>query len=1086
MKVVILILINIVILSDNLYPQMEDIKFKLLAEGLTKTWCILNDSKGFMWFGTRGGLNRYDGSKFVVYKNVLNDSTSLSSNWVNDILEGSDGNLWIATAYGLNMFDRDLNRFIQYVNLKNDQNSLSHNIVNDILEDSEANLWIGTDQGGLDMFNKRENNFVHYKNNPNDSMSLSNNTVDCLFEDNKGNLWVGTRDGLLNLFNKDTKSFIRFKFDNGGANPITPVWFQSMLEDKYGRIWIGTQGTGLFLIEGYNAGHIRYKQYLYEKGNINSLGHHYILSMCFDKDGKLWIGTEDKGLDIFDFDKNIFKHYRCDPNDESSISSKSIWSVYQDHIGRMWIGTFDKGINVVDKYNEKFITYRKQLNNINSLSYNNVAKFLEDKHGNFWIATDGGGLDCFDRKKNVFMHYKHNDNDVNSLSNDAVISLYMDKEENLWVGTWSGGIDVLSKDRKTYKHYNRYNGSLLSNNVHDIIDDNKGNILIATNGGGLNVYDTKKKKFSYYTHNISDSSISYDVIIQLYRDSKDQIWIGTEGSGLDLLKRDTSGHFSFVHYQYDPTDPNSISNNIVESIYEDSHQNLWIGTSNGLNLMDRESGTFTIFREEDGLPSNTINGIIEDNKGNLWLGTLNGLSKFNSSAKTFKNYNVSDGLQGNEFNGKDAAYKSRDGELFFGGTNGFNVFYPDSVKENPFIPAVYITDFTIFNKPVNIGIKDSPLKKTITETKEIMLSYEQSVFSFEFVALNYTHSEKNQYAYIMEGFEKDWNYVGTKRTATYTNLDAGKYVFKVKGSNNDGVWNEEGVSLKITITPPYWQTLWFRVMGIILVFGVLISGYKIRTARIRARNRELEQRVLDRTAQLEVANKELEAFVYSVSHDLRAPLRAIDGYTNILVEDNEQLLDEESKRVCAVICSETKRMGQLIDDLLSFSHISHAEMQVSSINMEAMVSTVFQELTTPESRERIDLQVASLPLAIGDLTLIRQVWMNLLSNAIKFSSKRERAVIEVGYQQDGQRIIYSVRDNGAGFNMQYAEKLFTVFWRLHNDREFEGTGVGLAIVQRLIHRHGGDVWAESQVDKGATFYFTVPWKGDALWTSRTS
>jgi light-regulated signal transduction histidine kinase (bacteriophytochrome) len=332
---------------------------------------------------------------------------------------------------------------------------------------------------------------------------------------------------------------------------------------------------------------------------------------------------------------------------------------------------------------------------------------------------------------------------------------------------------------------------------------------------------------------------------------------------------------------------------------------------------------------------------------------------------------------------------------------------------------------------------------------------------------------------MLEGFDIDWNYIGTRRTAQYTNINPGKYIFRVKASNNNGVWNQEGSALTLIITPPFWETLWFRLIGIILVISVFITWYKLHTARIRSHNRELEKRVAERTAQLETANKELETFAYSVSHDLRTPLRAIDGYANILLEDHTRSLNEAGRRVCAVISSEAKHMGQLIEDFLSLSHSSYADMHISLIDMEKLVHSVFDELMRNEKHERIDYRIASLPSVYGDPILFREVWINLICNAIKFSSKKEHAVIEVDYKQNDHHITYSIRDNGAGFDMQYADKLFGVFQRLHSENEFEGTGVGLAIVKRLINRHGGEVWAESQLDKGAIFYFTVRKGGDA-------
>jgi signal transduction histidine kinase len=644
------------------------------------------------------------------------------------------------------------------------------------------------------------------------------------------------------------------------------------------------------------------------------------------------------------------------------------------------------------------------------------------------VGTDDG-LDRFDERNGKFIRYQADPRRPHSLSHNMIKTLYEDRAGTLWIGTY---------------------------------------------GGGLEEYDRARDRFVHHQYDPNDpASLDDNIVWCIHEDRSGRLWIGTDAGGLNLFDREKG---QCKHYKKDPNDPNSLSDNKVLCICEDHAGILWLGTAGGgLNRFDPDKQLFSCFKEQDGLASNTVQGILEDHRGWLWISTINGLSRFDPSEKKFANFDMHDGLQSNEFN-VGACCKSVTGEMFFGGINGFNVFVPETVKRNVFIPPVEITDFQLFNKSVPIGKQVDGrllLQKSISETKELNLSYRDGVFSMEFTSMDFTAPEKNQYAYMMEGFEKRWNYVGTQRTATYTNLDPGRYVFRVKASNNDGIWNEEGTTLRITIAPPFWETAWFRGLGIIVVAGMIVGGYKVRTARIRARNRELERHILERTAQLEAANKELEAFTYSVSHDLRAPLRAIDGYTNILLEDYEPGLDEEGKRVCTTICSETQRMGQLIDDLLSFSHVSRADMQVAAINMEGMATSVYHELTTAESRGRIEFQVGKLPEAVGDATLIREVWMNLLSNAIKFSSKRERAEVEVGYRRDGEQVVYYVRDNGAGFDMRYADKLFTVFWRLHSGKEFEGTGVGLAIVQRLVHRHGGKVWAESQVDKGATFYFTI-------------
>jgi len=1086
----------IVILPASLYAQNDDIKFIHLHEGLSQSTvsCILQDKKGFMWFGTLGGLNRYDGYEFIVYEKTFNDSVSLSDNRINGMLEDSDDNLWIATFNGLNLFNRDTNKFIRYVHNEDDPGSLSHNYINTILEDSRGNLWVGTDQGGLNLLDKAENRFIHYMNDHKDNTSLSSNTVHYIYEDRKGNIWIGTGDGLLNLFNRDNQSFTHFKFDNDGASSLHPARFRSILEDNRGRLWIGTQGTGLILVKSHDSGHIRFVQYTNDVNNDKSLCNNNVMSMYLDKAESLWIGTENGGISRLDIYTKIFKHYRNDPRDDLSLSCNSIWSIYQDQTGRMWIGTYTNGLNVIDKYHEKFTTYRYNPNNENSLSNNIVTSFVEDAYSNMWIGTNGGGLNYFDRKKRSFVHYLHNKKDKNSLSNDVVTKLYMDSKGKLWAGTWAGGINVLIKDKKTFKHYNTANTSLNNDNIFGIIDDDVGNILIATFGGGLNIYSPKKNQFYYYTHNeLDNNSISSNYLTLLYKDKSSHIWIGTEGNGLDLLNKNESGQILFIHYSHDPSNPHSLSNNFVQSIYEDSNHNLWIGTSDGLNLMDRKNVTFTVFRKEDGLPSNTICGILEDDHDNLWISTLDGLSRFNPQTKSSINYDVSDGLQGNEFIDKGRAYKSGSGEMFFGGMQGFNIFHPDSVIENPFIPEVYLTDFKIFNKSVDIGTEGSPLDRHITETKEMTLSHKQSVFTFKFVALNYTHPEKNQYAYMLEGFDRDWNYAGNKREATYTNLDPGEYIFRVKASNNDGYWNEEGTSLKITILPPWWQTWWFRIMIIVLLGVSIFTFVEYRIYSMKKQHYRLEQQVKERTHDLQLANTELEAqkrqikthadalersnkelkqFAYAASHDLQEPLRSISSYISLILQQKGDEFDEETKHFINIVIDGSERMKVLINDLLEYSKISIQTKAFKKINLEQVLERVKINLkmTIEEKKAKITHDV--LPEVMADSVQIERLFQNLIGNAIKYCKYNPE--VHVSSKQKNGVWIISIRDNGIGIDPKYQDQIFGIFKRLHNRREYSGTGIGLAICKKIVEQYGGKIWVKSKGEgKGSTFYFTM-------------
>jgi signal transduction histidine kinase len=542
------------------------------------------------------------------------------------------------------------------------------------------------------------------------------------------------------------------------------------------------------------------------------------------------------------------------------------------------------------------------------------------------------------------------------------------------------------------------------------------------------------------------------------------MWLCTN-DGLDLY--DSITH-SFRIYRDFPS-------NDTRSFVEDKEGYYWVGTINKGIIRFTKNGVISkIYDTSTGLPSNLINGILEDGNNNLWISTGDGISRLNYITGKIRNYTIGDGLQGKQFF-LHSCLKTRSGEMYFGGFNGLNSFFPDSVKDNDYIPKVYINEFLVFNKPVLVGGPNSPLQKVVEYTKEIALNWKQSVFSFGFAAVNYTHPENNLYAYKMEGFDKDWSYTdASRRLATYTNLNPGTYIFHVKASNNDGVWNEQGASVKVIISPPLWQTWWFRSLVFVLIGFLTYTSFKLRVRNIKKRGQEFERLVVERTAQLQAANKELEAFSYSVSHDLRSPLRGIDGFSQVLLEEYQDKVDEQGKNYLKRIRLASQRMAQLIDDMLDLSRVSRSELDIQYVNLSEIAREVADNLIATQPERQVEFIIQEGIRAKGDSRLLRSVLENLLGNAWKFTSNHSTALVEFGVQKQNGKDIYFVKDDGAGFDMSHAQKLFGAFQRLHAANEFSGTGIGLATVQRIIHRHHGEVWAEGEVEKGATFYFTIP------------
>jgi len=1073
------------------FSQAPITEFKRLTtnEGLSQghVSSILKDGKGFMWFATDEGLNKYDGYRFSVYKNDPEKDRSISNNFVYDLIEDRSGTLWVATASGLDKFNREKDNFTRYSPVSSGIN------VKDILLDKMDRIWLAT-TGGLYLFNPVNFSFKRYLHHERNANSLSHDFVFKITEDSDGDLWIGTRDGL-NHFNLQTEKFTRYFHDSHNNKSIGSSWIKTVYKDKKDNIWIGTQGGGIAL---YDKKENSFVNFIHDPRNSNSICHNDILSFAEDAEGRLWIGTENGGLSVFNSETSRFVHFKNDINDDGSLSNNSVYSLYKDDIGNMWVGTWSGGANFLAMFGKKF-KYYGQAPGDRGLSNNIVLSIAGDENA-IWIGTDGGGLNRFDRKSEKFTHYRNNISDKNSINSDYVLSIVEVEPGLLALGYHRGGFDLFNVKTGHITHYlpeENNSNSLSVLTVNTIFKDHDGNLWLGTWGGGLDLFSIKDKTFKSFQNNPQDSNgISSNFIHVIQEGNNANLWVATQVS-LDLLDRKTG---TFAHYHNDPKVKLSISHNMVDCIFKDDTGGLWFGTGAGLNFFNPKTGDFRTYTEKDGLLNHTIHGILEDANDNLWISTNKGISKFNPVTKTVRNYGTADGLQGNEFKAR-SCYKTQDGMMFFGGPNGFNSFHPDSIKDNPIIPAIYITDFLVFNKPVFIDGKDSTLQKQITETKEIRLSYDQSVFTLEFVALNYTHPEKNQYAYKLEGFEKDWNYIGHNRTATYTNLDPGKYIFHVKGSNNDGLWNEEGTSVKIVIAPPFWQTWWFRSFSALLVVGSAFSFYFMRVNTIQKQKLILEKLVKERTEELteqkeeiilqreeaekakaeaEQANMAKSTFLATMSHEIRTPMNGVIGMASLLSETH---LSSEQRDYTDTIRNSGESLLAVINDILDFSKIESGKMELESqdFDLRNCIEEVLDLFGAKAAQLKIDLIYQmdfDVPdQVVGDSLRLRQVLINLIGNAIKFTQRGEVFIRVHLVKKDGPQceLKFEVRDTGIGIAADRLSRLFKAFSQVDSSttRKYGGTGLGLIISEKLVGLMGGGISVESDVGQGTTFSFTI-------------
>jgi len=862
-KKYILILLFTLMLHNALSQTKIQFEHISLEDGLSQSSvsAILQDYKGFTWFATLDGLNKYNGYEMQAFRNNTDDPFSLPDNAINALFEDIDNNLWVGTrSHGIAKFDKIKNKFLTIENIDDRNNSLSSNNITCIFQDSRKNFWIGTDKGinileysNLNDFYYKDSitssqynfSFENYDSDSSANIFLTNNVITDIVEDKNGSFWIATEYGLnyLNIKNKTCEHFLTV----AGKNSLPSNNIRDILLDNDSILWIATD-NGLCR---FNLTTKEFLNFQKKETGRNSLSSNDIKCILKDNNNWLWVGTTDAGISIYDEANDEYTRLMHDAADRTSLSTNSVLCLLNDNSNILWVGTSLGGVNKWIRSAEDFSVFRHNPYDAYSLSSNQVRCIFQDKRDVIWVGTVDGGLNQWYKEKNMFIRYKYHEGKMHSIPHAHVRSILEDSRGFFWIGTDGGGLCLFNRATGQFTKY-IYNitksNTITNNRIWKVFEDSKGNLWIGTFGGGLNRFDYDTKTFSAFQHNENDIwSITDNNVSTIYEDKNGTLWVGTYGGG--LCKWTGEGN-RFIPYLYNSTNPNSLGNNRVYVLFEDSKGNFWVGTKGSLNKFDRENETFERFDERDGFPNNVFMGILEDKEGNLWISTNGGISKFNPETGEVRNYNVKDGLQSNEFL-VGSYWQSENGEMFFGGINGFNAFFPEKIKDNQHIPEIVITNFLIRNKTVQ-------LDTAIMLKNRLELSYLDDVITLEFVALDYVFPEKNQYAYKMENLDEDWNYVGNRRFASYTNLEPGDYVFRVKGSNSDGVWNEIGTAIYIHIDPPFWKTKWFYALMIAAFFLLLYLFIWFREKKLRRTKEVLEIAVKVRTEEIQFQKDEIE------------------------------------------------------------------------------------------------------------------------------------------------------------------------------------------------------------------------------------
>jgi len=1140
-------ILNTTVFAQSTYILDKTTRFEKIGpeEGLSTgyTTCMHQDKYGFIWIGTQYGLNLYDGNKVEIFSADQKNPNALYEDAIISIFEDIDGTMWFCTYVGISKYNRASQTFTNYIpdtiNISN-RNNICEKIVAD-----DNYLWIDADDN-LYRFNKETGHFVSFgkdESNPSNGMKYSHSIN--IFLDRSGTLWVcsgaeNKEDFAISRFNKKTETFIHFQKDPSDPGSFIDKPFASMIEGKDGRIWIATWGGGLLeLIDKKNG---KFKQHthadskpysildnkllvVYEDslGNIwtggkngfsllnkntsqftnfkipplsyNASKANYVWNIDEDNKGELWLTTRN-GFFRFNHSTLLLRHYLQNPEDKSRLSSNIVTQIMHDHSNQDWILTQNNGINKLNHFANSFKKIDMISNDRNSLPVNFISRIFEDSNGFLWLGTYGEGLikSKLNKAKELtnVEHYFEVSENPKSINGNWIFCIGEDKEQTVWIGTSFGlyKYNANSNEFERFEHNPEDSTSISFGSVESIFEDSYGTFWVGTRGGGLNIMDRKTGKFIRLSTNKKKllDPVNTQQIREIYEDSQGELWFG--GLYLERLNRKDS---SFIHYFSDSIAFHEASNAAIWNIIEDDSANLWMSSyRSGIIKLQRNNMTFINITTDYGLPSNTIMDIEIDDNGFIWATTTNGLSRVDPRDYSIQNYDETDGLASLEFI-ENSSFKDKDGWLYFGTREGFSVFHPDSIKDNTHIPPVYITGLNVSG---NAKYFDKPLY----ETSSIDFQYDENDFSFDFVALDYVNPKKNKFAYMLEGYDEDWNYVGNKRTANYTNLDPGTYTFHIKASNNNGYWNEEGASLEVIISPPFWKTWWAYGIYIFIFVGLLylLRRYEVNRLNLK-QSLELEQVETEKLAELDI---EKNKFFSNISHEFRTPLTLILGPLDRFIG---KLKSEEQKQELNLVRRNARRLQVLINQLLSLSKLESGKMKLRARreNIVKLANLFLQSFHSMAESKGIKLEFesdADEHLLYIDTLKFEKITNNLLSNAFKFTEKGGKIKIGINAvntplnppskgethalsQFEGSKgVIIKFSDTGIGIQKEELPHVFDRFYQVDEQlmKTNLGTGIGLSLTKELIELHHGTITVDSEAGMGTTFSIFLPMGKDHL------